>query len=134
MQYSKRRRGISRNFQVHGQYGPYTARTHETAPKNSSAKGAGAYGHHPLAIRHGLIGFEQRFSHVLTHRTYDEQKIRGAWRRGEEITEAVHVVKGIVELLDFMKTGATITRVDHHHMHGLGKGAGQGRILAPNTR
>jgi len=74
MQYSKRRWRISRNFKVHRQYGPHAARTHETAPKNSSVDCAGAHSHHPLAIGHGLIGLEQRLSHVFTHRAHNEEE------------------------------------------------------------
>jgi hypothetical protein len=120
MKHSKRRRRISRNFKVHRQYRTHAARTHETAAKNSSCDRAGAHTHHPLAIRHGLIGFEQRSSHVFTHGAYDEEKICSAWRRGEKIAKAVHVVERIVELLDFMKAGATITSIHYHHMQRLG--------------
>ena len=119
MQYCKRRRGISRNFKVHRENRGNAPCADKAAAEHAARNGATANSQDAPGRRHGFPCLEERAAHVFTHRSDDEQKIRGTWRRREEESQPMEIVKRVVELLDLMKAGAAISGVHHHYMQGL---------------
>ena len=93
--------------------------------EHAARNGATADSHDAPGRRHGFPCLEERAAHVFTHRSDDEQKIRGTRRRCKEESQPMEIVKRVVELLDLMKAGTAISGVHHHYMEGLYESRGQ---------
>ena len=66
----------------------------------------------PFRIRRGIVGAFERFAHVARDRAGDEQHV-GMARRGDEAqAEALEVVEGVVERVDFQLAAVAGAGID----------------------
>ena len=56
---------------------------------------------HPFGIRRGVVGAFERLPHVARDRPGDEQHVGMTGRRDEAQAEALKIVEGVVECVDF---------------------------------
>ena len=70
-----------------------------TSAHRPARHGAGSHRHYPAWLRHGVVGFEQRFPHGVGDGARDQQQVRKSWRRSEEDSQAMQVVIRIVQRL-----------------------------------
>ena len=67
----ERRRRIARNFKIDGQDRRDTSRRHRALAEYATADRACADSQDPFGIRHCLIGFQQRHTHVFADRAHN---------------------------------------------------------------
>lgn len=82
------------------------------AGKAATIPGAISHGDDPFRVGGRMIGALQRVAHVLRHRTGHHQHISMARRRNEPETEALDIVVGVVQRVDFELASIAGSSVD----------------------
>ncbi len=118
-------RWLPGHLDIHRNHIPNTSATHEIRPKDSATKRAGSDRDHFFRRRHGVIGFLQRETEMIGHRSHDQKDVSVPRAGGNEESEPVHVVVGIGQFLHFVKTSATIADIDNLDMNRVGKSRGE---------
>ena len=118
VQNRQRRRRISRHFHVHRQNVRHAFGANKAFGKHPAGQRARADGNDSFGRRHGIVNLFQCDAHVIRHRADDQQHVGVARRRRDEKSQPVHVVIGIIELLDFVEARAAIASVHDKDVNG----------------
>src|SRR3974390_217272 len=82
------------------------------ATEKRTVHSASAHRHNPFRCGRRIVGAQQRFTHVLSHRARDKQHV-GMPRRGDEThAEALEIVERVVQRVDFQFAAIARAGVD----------------------
>ena len=71
------------------------------AGKYATIKGTSSDRHDPFRVGRRVVGAQQRFAHILRHRSRNHQDVGMAGRSDKAQAEAFEIIEGVAQRMDF---------------------------------